>query len=219
IKSYTYHRCSIDLGRGSCGGWQFLPGKLCRFGAERNQSLTIGRLARWCHRNRPGNRGSGAMAVEAEVAEGAEPAGRKRFNLKLLLIAGALLVLLGAGATYYFVIADGGRSGNQIAAVPDTFIFNLPAMTVNLNSDGEGEQFMKLTVALEVASEEVMLEIQPRMGKVVDAFQVYLRELRKSDLEGSAGIYRLKEELQRRVNVAVYPAQVESVLFKEILVQ
>jgi len=159
------------------------------------------------------------MAVEAEVAEGAEPAGRKRFNLKLLLIAGALLVLLGAGATYYFVIADGGRSGNQIAAVPDTFIFNLPAMTVNLNSDGEGEQFMKLTVALEVASEEVMLEIQPRMGKVVDAFQVYLRELRKSDLEGSAGIYRLKEELQRRVNVAVYPAQVESVLFKEILVQ
>jgi flagellar FliL protein len=53
----------------------------------------------------------------------------------------------------------------------------------------------------------------------VDAFQVYLRELRKSDLEGSAGIYRLKEELQRRVNVAIYPAQVESILFKEILVQ
>ena len=64
---------------------------------------------------------------------------------------------------------------------------------------------MKLTVALEVADEEMMEEIQPRMAKVVDAFQVYLRELRKSDLEGSAGIYRLKEELRRRVNVAIYP--------------
>ena len=64
-----------------------------------------------------------------------------------------------------------------------------------------------------------MLEIQPRMAKVVDAFQVYLRELRKSDLEGSAGVYRLKEELLRRVNVAIYPSRVESVLFKEILVQ
>lgn len=159
------------------------------------------------------------MAVDVEIAEGAEPAGKKRFNLKLLLIAGALLMLIGAGGTYFFVFADGGRSGSQVAEVPETFIFNLPPMTVNLNSDGEGEQFMKLTVALEVASEDVMLEIQPRMAKVVDAFQVYLRELRKSDLEGSAGIYRLKEELLRRVNVAIYPAQVESILFKEILVQ
>jgi flagellar FliL protein len=93
-------------------------------------------------------------------------------------------------------------------------------MTVNLNtSDGSSPAFMKLTVALEVASEEVMLEIQPRMAKVVDAFQVYLRELRKSDLEGSAGIYRLKEELRRRVNIAIFPAQVDSILFKEILVQ
>ena len=101
----------------------------------------------------------------------------------------------------------------------ETFIFNLPAMTVNLNTDGQGEQFMKLTVALEVANEEMMVEIQPRMAKVIDAFQVYLRELRKSDLEGSAGIYRLKEELRRRINVAIFPAQVENILFREILVQ
>ena len=65
----------------------------------------------------------------------------------------------------------------------------------------------------------MMTEIQPRMAKVVDAFQVYLRELRRSDLEGSAGIYRLKEELRRRVNVAIFPAQIESILFREILVQ
>ena len=84
---------------------------------------------------------------------------------------------------------------------------------------GDGEAFMKLTIALEVADEEVMTEIQPRLAKVVDAFQVYLRELRKSDLQGSAGIYRLKEELRRRINVAIYPQQVDSILFKEILVQ
>ena len=92
-------------------------------------------------------------------------------------------------------------------------------MTVNLNTDDERRQFMKLTVALEVADEEMMAEIQPRMAKVIDAFQVYLRELRRSDLEGSAGIYRLKEELRRRVNLAIFPAEVEGILFKEILVQ
>ena len=100
-----------------------------------------------------------------------------------------------------------------------SFIFNLPEMTVNLNTDGNGQSFMKLTVALEVADQQMMTQIQPRMAKVVDAFQVYLRELRPSDLEGSAGIYRLKEELLRRVNVAIAPAQVDSILFKEILVQ
>lgn len=46
-----------------------------------------------------------------------------------------------------------------------------------------------------------------------------MRELRPSDLDGSAGMYRLKEELLRRVNMTVYPAKVDAVLFKELLVQ
>ena len=47
----------------------------------------------------------------------------------------------------------------------------------------------------------------------------FLRELRPTDLEGSAGLYRLKEELTRRVNIAIAPNHVNAVLFKEIVVQ
>ena len=170
-----------------------------------------------------------AVDADAEGAEGAAPAAKKKGGSKKLLImgAGGLIVLLLAGAgLYFFVFAGKGAAdatkteGGAAAAAAQSFIFNLPPMTVNLNDDGApGDQFLKLTVALEVADEAVMKDIQPRMAKVVDAFQVYLRELRKSDLEGSAGIYRLKEELLRRVNVAVAPAQVQGILFKEILVQ
>jgi len=170
------------------------------------------------------------MAVDADAAgaEGAAPAAKKGGSKKLLIMgAGGLIVLLLAGAgLYFFVFAGKGAAdaakteGGAAAAAAQSFIFNLPPMTVNLNDDGApGDQFLKLTVALEVADEAVMKDIQPRMAKVVDAFQVYLRELRKSDLEGSAGIYRLKEELRRRINVAVFPAQVDGILFKEILVQ
>ena len=166
------------------------------------------------------------MALEADAAleEGEAQPVKKGIPKRLLIIAAAgLIVLLAAGAGLYFFVFAGNKAADahaSAAVVPESFIFNLPAMTVNLNDDGaEGDQFMKLTIALEVANEEVMKEIQPRMAKVVDAFQVYLRELRKSDLEGSAGIYRLKEELRRRVNVAIFPAQVEGILFKEILVQ
>jgi flagellar FliL protein len=162
------------------------------------------------------------MAVEAEV-EGGEVAAPTKKKLPIMLIAmivAAVVVIGGGGAAAYFLfLAPPAEHAEAHETLPETFIFNLPTMTVNLRGDGDRAQFMKLTVALEVANEEVMLEIQPRMAKVVDAFQVYLRELRRSDLEGSAGVYRLKEELRRRVNLAVYPAQVESILFKEILVQ
>ena len=165
------------------------------------------------------------MAVEAEVEEGAAASAKKGIPRRLLIMGvGGLIILLLAGAgLYFFVFAGRGADAAKAAAAaaePQSFIFNLPSMTVNLNDDGaQGDQFLKLTVALEVANEGVMKEIQPRMAKVVDAFQVYLRELRKSDLEGSAGIYRLKEELRRRINVAIFPAQVDGILFKEILVQ
>lgn len=164
------------------------------------------------------------MAAEAETEEGegearATGGGRR----KLIIIGAAALVAMLAigGALYFFLGVGKAPTGPAEAAAgaPHSFIFNLPEMTVNLNTDGHGQSFMKLTIALEVADEKMMNDIQPRMAKVIDAFQVYLRELRPSDLQGSAGIYRLKEELLRRVNVAIAPAQVDSILFKEILVQ
>lgn len=176
-----------------------------------------------------------AAATEVDGEHGAEA---KKGIPKLFIIIGAaaIVVLLAGGGLFFFMssgakpadaehaaAADGehaatGEHGGTVEAA-HTFIFNLPPMVINLNNEVDGEAFMKLTVALEVANEEMMLEIQPRLVKVIDAFQVYLRELRKSDLEGSAGIYRLKEELLRRVNVAIYPSRVESLLFKELLVQ
>jgi len=167
-----------------------------------------------------------AVDAEADVADGEAPPAKKGIPRRLLIMgaAGLIVLLLAGAALYFFVFAGRGATADTaktaVTAAPEGFIFNLPSMTVNLNDDGAaGDQFLKLTVALEVANEGVMKDIQPRMAKVVDAFQVYLRELRKSDLEGSEGIYRLKEELRRRINVAIFPAQVDGILFKEILVQ
>ena len=167
---------------------------------------------------RPGVRG---MAAEAEVEGGHAKAAKKGLPIMLIAMIAAGVVVVGGGAGAYLMFFSAPAEHADAEHAPaETFIFNLPTMTVNLNTDdGSAPAFMKLTIALEVADETVMQEIQPRMAKVVDAFQVYMRELRKSDLEGSSGIYRLKEELRRRVNVAIFPAQVESILFKEILVQ
>lgn len=165
------------------------------------------------------------MAADAEAGTDA-PAKKGMPKLFLIIGAAAVVVLLGGAGLFVFLSSSGSAEASADAhgastgaAAHDTFIFNLPPMMVNLNADGGNQAFMKLSIALEVADEHMMTQIQPRLPKVVDAFQVYMRELRKSDLEGSAGIYRLKEELLRRVNLTIYPANVQSVLFKEILVQ
>ncbi len=74
-------------------------------------------------------------------------------------------------------------------------------------------------MVLELPDATLQPQIQTTMPRVMDAFQTYLRELRPTDLDGSAGLYRLKEELTRRVNAAIAPSRINAVLFKEIVVQ
>ena len=97
---------------------------------------------------------------------------------------------------------------------------DLPEVLVNLSNTGsERTQYLKVKIVLEVAEQKMVTQITPIMPRVMDAFQTYLRELRPSDLEGSAGLYRLKEELTRRVNASIAPTRINAVLFKEIVVQ
>ena len=84
---------------------------------------------------------------------------------------------------------------------------------------GERVQYLKLKVTLEVKEEKQVEAIKPTLPRVTDIFQTYLRELRPADLNGSAGLFRLREELTRRVNAALSPNEVSAVLFKEIVVQ
>ena len=65
---------------------------------------------------------------------------------------------------------------------------------------------------VEIKEEKQVEAIKPNLPRVTDLFQTYLRELRPSDLNGSAGLFRLKEELTKRVNNAVAPQQVSAAL-------
>ncbi len=93
-------------------------------------------------------------------------------------------------------------------------------MLVNLvGLPGERVQYLKVRIVLEVKEEKQVEAIKPTMPRVTDIFQTYLRELRPSDLNGSLGLFRLRQELTRRVNAVISPGQVNAVLFKEIVVQ
>lgn len=154
------------------------------------------------------------------AAEGAEAAPKNK--LKLIIIAVAVLAVLGGGAaTWFFFFRHGEDEHHAEAppAKPPAFV-DVPDMMVNLaGAPGERVQYLRLKIVLELKEEKQIEAIKPTMPRVTDIFQTYVRELRPSDLNGSAGIFRLKEELTKRVNAAVAPIQVSAVLFKEVVVQ
>jgi len=116
--------------------------------------------------------------------------------------------------------AEGAPAAGGTPGVPGAAVFyDLPEMLVNINTAGRTKNFLKMRVSLELANETDINRIENVLPRIVDNFQVYLRELRLEDLQGAAGMYRLREELLNRVNAAVRPAQVKDVLFKEMIVQ
>jgi flagellar FliL protein len=163
---------------------------------------------------------------EADVADGAEGAEaasppKRKLPLKLMaIIAAGVVLVAGVGIGAYFLI--GGAKQSHAAPVPvkPAVFVDLPEVLVNLSNTGSDRtQYLKVKVVLELSDQLLMQQITPILPRVMDTFQTYLRELRPTDLDGSAGLYRLKEELTRRVNLAIAPNKVNAVLFKEIIVQ
>ena len=163
---------------------------------------------------------------EAEVAEATEgapaaPLAKPKLPLKLIaIIAAGVVLVVGLGVGAYFIIANVRQSQAAPVAVKPAVFIDLPEVLVNLSNTGSDRtQYLKVKIVLELSDQLLAQQITPVMPRVMDTFQTYLRELRPTDLDGSAGLYRLKEELTRRVNVALAPNKVNAVLFKEIIVQ
>jgi flagellar protein FliL len=153
-------------------------------------------------------------------ASGSDAAAAPKSKLKLIIAAAALLVLVGSGGTWFFFFRGHVEEVHAEAVVKPPVFIDVPDMLVNLAGlPGERVQYLKVKVVLEVKEEKQVELIKPTMPRVTDLFQTYMRELRPADLNGSAGLFRLKEELTRRVNAAISPSQVTAVLFKEIVVQ
>lgn len=155
--------------------------------------------------------------------------GKKKFSGKKMILFIALPVLLIGGGAAFMLMSGGDKKAENAAqaepaktapdVIPKTVFFDLPEMLVNLNTNSRRPTFLKIHVSLELTSDQDAEYVKKMSPRIIDNFQVYLRELRVDDLRGSAGIYRLREELLARINMAVRPAKVKDVLFKEVLVQ
>jgi flagellar FliL protein len=153
--------------------------------------------------------------------------GSKKKKIIIFAVIG-VVALLGIGAGLYFTgIIGGGKKdeaaeeGKHAKKGEDApgFYYDMPDLVVNLSDEDRKQRFLKLSISIEIPSKEDTPKLEAVMPRITDHFQTYLRELRVEDLRGSAGIYRLRQELLARVNSAADPVEVRDVLFREILIQ
>lgn len=180
-----------------------------------------------------------AEATEENLNDEASLEGaQKRFSKKklILFIILPFLLIIGAGAGLHFTgkldkllnkdkteesalreNANADESADDIKG-PGHY-YNMADLIINLNDTGSKQRFLKLSISLELASVKEEAKLMAVMPRITDHFQTYLRELRVEDLRGSAGIYRLRQELLARVRNAADPVKIRDVLFREILIQ
>lgn len=187
-------------------------------------------------------------AEEAPAEEGAEgeAAPKKKLPLKIIIIGAvaAVLVLGGGGTAAMFLMKpkpgaekvakaekpkkkkeekkEGGKpdpNAAQVSDGPDGVVYYaMPDLTVNMQSADGRPTFMKLKLTLELPDESQVEVLNENGPRIQDMFQSFLRELRPEDLNGSQGSYQLRQEIQRRVNLVIAPAKINSVLIEEMLI-
>lgn len=178
-----------------------------------------------------------ASAEEGETGAQGAPKGKKKL---MIVVAVAVLVVAGGAGAFLMMGGgghgdgkeaaqggghDGGHGGDAKGAAPESkkpvVFVDVREMLLNLSPElpQDKARFAKVRISLELKDAKVEEEVKPLMPRVEDALQVYMRELRASDITNSVGLFRLREELLRRVNIALYPAKVDAVLFKDVIVQ
>jgi flagellar FliL protein len=159
-----------------------------------------------------------AAAAGMDGDAGAAP---KRSKKKLLIILAAALLVLGAGGGFgaYMFLRGGAPADGAPAEVVDSsppVFYDMPEIVIRL--DGGQGPYLKLATVLDLAPEHTPDDIKTIEPRLLDMMQTYLIELKPDDIKGTAGMYRVRQELLRRVNDLV-PGSTKDILFKTIILQ
>jgi flagellar protein FliL len=180
---------------------------------------------------------------QGDTEDEEESGGHSGKKLGLIIGLAVLLIGGGIGAAYFFGLFDSLLGKEESAATEQSHgeapadaepmldehgnpieakitYYQMPDFLINLSSASNQTSFIKMKVTLKLPSEKDQEIVTQRLPEIQNEFNTYLRDLRSSDLAGSAGMYRLQEELLARANRILAPeARVDKILFTEILIQ
>jgi flagellar protein FliL len=128
-----------------------------------------------------------------------------------------------AVGVYFFMgdkPADAHDADAHSTTVPEIAVYDVPEFTLNLLADeGTGARFLKMRLALELENAGDAAAMEKLLPRLQDDWGTFLRQLRPTDLQGSAAMQRLREGLLRRAMQSVTPVPVKAVYVRDMLVQ
>ena len=186
-------------------------------------------------------------AEGAELTDEAIAAAKKKKKKKMIIIGAAAIILIGGGVGAALTMGGGEekpaakgehgkeeapKEGGEHGAAPaegavdehgkpiggPAFV-DLPNIVVNLASDTNRTHFVSLDLALELSSEADAALVESNMPRIIDGLNSYLRDIRREDLDGSAGMDRIEQEIMLRLEKILPKGKVKDILFKKIIVQ
>lgn len=140
---------------------------------------------------------------------------------RMVLALAGLAVVGAAGVAGYWTSA-GPQAVDRLFSpppppAPAAAFIELPEVIVNLHPEMPS-RFMKIGITLAVPGTERM-RVDAMQPELMNALQEFLRNLDQRDLDGSAGIHRLRSELKRRLALIAGDGAIDSVLLRSLLTQ
>lgn len=169
--------------------------------------MTTGRLS-------PLDEDDPLIGVEEEDEAPAAPS-RRRWMLVVVLL---LLFVAVAGGGYWWWWQMPRPETSSAAHAGEVFV-EAPAMVVNVRGADGRAHLLKLRFVLVAADEAAAEEAKLRMPMLIDGFQSFVRELRPEDLDGSAAVFRIKEEMMVRVHAVLGADSVKDILIQDLIEQ
>ncbi|CAO5674268.1 MAG: hypothetical protein HEEMFOPI_00029 [Holosporales bacterium] len=177
------------------------------------------------------------MAEEENTKEEAKKdlakADQKKLDIKnaakkiLIIVGSIIIVVIGIffspiGSKFFKekpTTEDGLSDEDKAKKAREITYLPLPETIVNIKNPKGKNTFLKASFVLQIANEKEREHINYFIPLINDQFQTYLREMDVDDIQGAAGIERIRQELLIRINQVITPFKVKEVLVKEFLVQ
>ncbi len=162
---------------------------------------------------------------ENEGGEKAAPKAPKKKFMKLAIIGAGVVVILGGGfAGWKLFLHKGGDEVTAAATAEHVkketpgHIVTLDPFVINLAAPSE-VTYLKITVNLEVESEEMTAELQTRTPQIRDAILMLLTSKTADDVKDTGGKLKLQDDMLSRVNHFLHTGKVKAIYFTEFVMQ
>ena len=143
----------------------------------------------------------------------------KRKKLMILLLP--IVVVVGLSVGLYFAFNSGfdsnGANLNVVQYNKDsnegaTVFYDLPEIKVDVKGKERRHQ-LRMKINIELSSVDDIMVVQAMSSRLTNAVLNHTVELYIEEIEGSTGLYWLKEELLYRFNLVAAPVKIKNLNF------